>query len=451
MRLRGIAACAALIFSGVPALAHVAEQGFVLLLPTRAYTAAGAATVALTVVLMAVIPSIGMRAVFGALPLRLGGPRSLRAIALILSFVGFCFVVAQGWLGSRDPVRNPLPLGVWTVLWIGLVSIQGLFFDVWRWVNPFLWPASLVSRACLLRPISLPRRWGAWPACFAFTVFGAFLLADPAPTDPARLATVISGYALITMIGVALFGQRWLLAGEFFTVLMRLYARISPVRARTGVGLWGWRALRLRAPVLSLATFMLLLLGTGSFDGVNETFLWLGVLGVNPLEFPGRSAVILPTILGLLALNVSLVIAYAGCIWLGVRMAGAGTTLRDAYCVFAPSILPIALAYHVSHYLTSFLVDIQYVRALVADALGLAHVHVTTGFFNTLATVRLIWLTQAGVVVLGHVVAILMAHALALRLYSDRRAAVVSQAPLAAAMILYTIFGLWLLAAPRGA
>ena len=136
---------------------------------------------------------------------------------------------------------------------------------------------------------------------------------------------------------------------------------------------------------------------------------------------------------------------------LGLRLVGGGVKMREAFRVFSPSLLPIALAYHIAHYLTSFLVDIQYVRALIQSATGAGQSHVTTGFFNTLGTVRIIWLTQGGVVVLGHVIAILLAHALALRLYGGRREAVLSQAPLAVAMVVYTIFGLWLLAAPRGA
>jgi len=136
--------------------------------------------------------------------------------------------------------------------------------------------------------------------------------------------------------------------------------------------------------------------------------------------------------------------------------------LGRAFCLFAPSILPIALGYHIAHYLPSFLVDAQYALAAAtdpmargADYLGLGSFYVTTGFFNTQASVRLIWLTQAGAVVTGHILAVILAHAIALRHFgSERNAAInasLSQVPLAIFMILYTFFGLWLLASPRGA
>ena len=58
---------------------------------------------------------------------------------------------------------------------------------------------------------------------------------------------------------------------------------------------------------------------------------------------------------------------------------------------------------------------------------------------------RVIFLTQAGAVVIGHVLAILVAHAMALLLYGENRPALLSQIPLAGFMILYTFLGLWLM------
>ncbi|MEM1401558.1 MAG: hypothetical protein AAGF58_16840, partial [Pseudomonadota bacterium] len=74
-----------------------------------------------------------------------------------------------------------------------------------------------------------------------------------------------------------------------------------------------------------------------------------------------------------------------------------------------------------------------------------------TSFFNTQATVQTIWLTQAGAVVLGHIMSVLVGHAIAERLLGDARRAAISQLPLSVFMIAYTLFGLWLLASPRGA
>ena len=51
-------------------------------------------------------------------------------------------------------------------------------------------------------------------------------------------------------------------------------------------------------------------------------------------------------------------------------------------------------------------------------------------------------------VVLGHVCAIYLSHVTALRLFTDRRAALRSQVPMVALMVAYTMLSLWILSQP---
>ena len=458
--MRGLLVCLVLFWGGM-AWAHASEQSFVLLLPTDVYISAGVASVVLTVLLLAVLPARAGEAVFSPVPLVRRPRWAWRHATSLLATGVLAFAVWQGFAGPRTPMENPMPLLLWTVWWVALVSLQGLFGNHWRWTNPWTGVVAVLARWTGIRPLMrYPRRWGYWPAVGLFLVFAAFLLCDPAPADPARLASVVGLYWYAVLFGVLLFGPAFLLRGEMVTVMMRAYGRmgvLAPVRGRLALGLWGWQGVMRGAPPLALAVLMVLLLGTGSFDGLNETFWWMGVIGVNPLEFPGRSAVVVPNLIGLVVANLGLLTVFAACLWLGERIAGTGRRLRAAFCLFAPSILPIALGYHVAHYLPTFLVEVQYVVQMLDDPLssgahflGMDGFYVTTGFFNTQDTVRRIWLSQAGAVVVGHVVAILMAHALAMRDRADRRRAVLGQAPLAVFMVAYTFFGLWLLASPRG-
>lgn len=460
MRFWGFTVLFSLALAG-QALAHASEQGFVLLLPTDVYIGAGVASVALTIILIALLPARTAEILFRTMPLtpRLRG--HLPHLVSITATAILAFLVWRGFTGPRDPLTNPMPLFVWTFWWVGLVSLQGLLGNHWRFTNPWTGLAFTLSRLTDTKaPWRYPRRLGHWPAVVIFLGFAAFLLADPAPADPARLAAFVGLYWYVAFLGLVLFGPAWLVRAEALTVLMRVYGRMGLFGARghrLGFGLWGWQSLRTGAPSLSLAVFILILLGTGSFDGLNETFWWLGLLGINPLEFPGRSVVIGQNLAGLILANAALVAAFAACLWLGERIAGSGRPLKETFCLYAPSILPIAIAYHVAHYLTSFMVDSQYLLKAIndpmtrgADLLGLGEFYVTTGFFNTPGTVKAIWLTQAGAVIVGHVIAILLAHALAMQDHKNTRRAVLGQAPLAAFMVAYTFFGLWLLASPRG-
>lgn len=442
--------------------AHASEQGFVLLLPTDAYIAAGVTCVALTVLMLTILPANASRSVFRPVPLwRRSSHGLLRRLSNWLSFLLFLALIWVGLSGPRDPLTNPLPLAIWTIWWIGLVSVQGLFGNLWRWIDPWRAPVALtrnlIGSGALLR---LPASMGHCCAILTYLGFVIFLLADPAPSDPARLAAFAILYWLLTYLALLAFGPRWHWRGEGISMLMRCFAAVAMFGQSLGkrcIGVTGWQAVRRRAPPVGAAVFMLLMLGCGSFDGLNETFWWLGLLGINPLEFPGRSAVTTQNVLGLIIANMTLIAAYGLAIRLGLRLAGSKLCWQRAFCVFAPTILPIALGYHIGHYLTSFLVNGQYALAALNDPLargdsflGLDTFYVTTGFFNSRDSVRVIWLCQAGAVVIGHILAILMAHVIALQQFETTRRATLSQLPLALFMVAYTLFGLWLLAAPRG-
>ncbi|MEP3331804.1 hypothetical protein [Sedimentitalea sp.] len=442
--------------------AHASEQGFVLLLPTDIYISAGVASVALTVLLLTVLPSRALRAAFRPTPLWRWSARPIGPnLTSCLAFLLLCILIWLGMTGPRDPLTNPLPLAIWTVWWVGLVSLQGVLGDLWRWIDPWRGPVALTRLLLWQRPLlRLPAALGQSCAILTFLGFVIILLADPAPSDPARLAGYVGLYWLFTYLALLVFGPRWRWRGEGIAMLMRSYAAVGifgRYRDRFAVGGIGWQATRNRTPAIGAAIFMLVMLGCGSFDGLNETFWWLDLLGINPLEFPGRSAVIWQNIVGLIVANMALIAAYALAIWLGLTLAGDGLSWARAFGVFAPTILPIALGYHIGHYLTSMLVNGQYALAALNDPLargdsllGLETFYVTTGFFNSQDSVRVIWLSQASAVVIGHILAILMAHFLALRHFGTNRRATLSQLPLAGFMVLYTLFGLWLLAAPRG-
>ena len=433
--------------------AHATEQAFVLLLPTDIYITAGVAAVALTVAALFLIPDRLVRGLFAARVYESRpDPKTLVATSL-LSFLCLSALVALGLSGPRDPLANLMPLVFWTIGWVGIVSLCGVFGNLWRALNPWTGLYSLLSPDW--RQVPLPESWGRWPAVVLVTAFSAFLLADIAPDDPSRLATFVASYWCVTMAGLLICGPSWLRQAEIGHAICGTYARLAPA-SRQGIGGPGWQLLR--PQVAASGVFALTLLGAGSFDGINETFWWLGLINVNPLEFPGRSAVVFETITGLLLALLLLFAMFGACIWLGMRIAKTSQDFRIVFDQLALAMLPIALVYHIAHYLPSFLVSIQYTIAALtdplnngSDILGIEPFRVTTGFFNRLDTMRPIWLSQAGFVVLGHVWSVLLAHRIGLDLFGTGRRAGLATLPLSIFMIAYTFLGLWLLAAPRGA
>ena len=444
-------------FWSSPAAAHVSEQGFVLLLPTGAYITAGVAVVALTVVTLFLVPERAVRRLFATRPIT---PRHFdRTVVLtsLGSFAVMCFGIYLGLFGSRDPLSNLLPLGFWTVGWIVLVTLAAFVGNLWIWINPWTGIYRLIGPKHPL--LALPKAAGVWPATLLLLAFAGFLLADPAPDDPARLAYLIAGYWSVTFAGMIIFGPGWCNQAELGHVLFAAFAKLAPLRLQSdaGIGGTGWQD-ESGTQEIGLGAFALMMLGVGSFDGLNETFWWLGQIGVNPLEFPGRSAVIGVTLTGLIGSFIGLTVVLGLTVWLGILIGRADVAFLQVYGSLALCVLPIALVYHIAHYLTAFLVGIQYTIAALsdpfangADFLGIEPFRVTTGFFNRIDTVRLIWTTQAGLVVIGHVWSILLAHRVATDLFGDHHKAAIATLPLSLFMIAYTFLGLWLLAAPKGA
>ena len=201
--------------------------------------------------------------------------------------------------------------------------------------------------------------------------------------------------------------------------------------------------------------FVLLTLSTVSFDGLSCSFLWLGSIGINPLEFPGRSAVVGMNSAGLVGTFLLLAALYLGSVYGGWKLTGSPGSFAESAGRLVYSIIPISLVFHAAHYLTLVLVNAQYAVIAYNDPLdrdwallGANHFHVTTSFFNHIEAVSVIWGLQTAIVVIGHVIGILLAHMLAVELYADGRRATRSQVFLAALMVGYTVFGLWLLSTP---
>ncbi|MEW9807327.1 hypothetical protein ABUE31_15140 [Mesorhizobium sp. ZMM04-5] len=448
------------------ALAHASDRGHVLLLPTGHYIVGGALAVAASFLALLVVRPEALERLAG-LRLRTGiSSDRLRMPLSLLGFLVLAVLVAAGFMGSRDPLSNPLPLTVWTLLWVGLTLVQGLFGNVWALINPWYGPwriAVMVLGTRASAPFRLPAWVGMWPAVLLFLAFAWFELVYPAPDDPARLAGVVGLYWLFSFAMMLAFGhEAWSARGEFLSVFYGIVARFGIVAGSSGgglsIGLPGAKLADTPALSPSGALFILFALASVSFDGLSKTFAWFALNGLNPLEFPGRTALIGTSSVGLAAACAVLAAVFYGCVLAGERLVAGRHGLATAAGTMVWSIVPIALAYHFSHYLTVLLVNGQYALVAFSDPFSLGWNLFGTAYMPVAAAVVagseaawVIWNAQAAAIVGGHVLAVLVAHMLAFRLHGTARAAALSQLPLTLLMIAYTVFGLWLLSTPTAA
>jgi hypothetical protein len=458
--------------------AHATGSGLILLLPTHLYIAGGAITVAVSFTLMMRV-SPRLVAAAPAWRLGLGVPvpvhRHLATATSLGSLAVTATLVVAGVIGSRDPLANPLPLFVWSVWWIGLSYAHAAFGDLWAHLNPWTGFHRVVTTITPLRrwrespPLPYPGRAAGWVALAGLLGFVWFELIHPAPADPAVLAQAVAAYLLVHLVGGLLFGPQWLRQAETFAVFFRMISWLAPLgpgrppgwprspdaSAEIELRLPALRLVRLEPPGASGVAFILLVLAAVSFDGLSRSFVWFGLLGVNPLVHPGRTALMTPNTLGLVGSFTLLTLAYLGAVRLTERAHPARRAVAPLPAVFVLSLVPIACGYHFAHYLPVLLVDVQHALRAASDPFasgwnlfGTRDLHVVTSFLSDPARVYAIWHSQVALIVVAHIAGVVVAHGLAWREGGRDLLAARSQLPVLALMIAYTMLGLWLLSTP---
>lgn len=383
-----------------------------------------------------------------------------RIVVQMVSVLLFGLVWGAALFGDVDPFRNLAPTWVYVIFWLGVPALSVVFGYVWRGLSPwraladaYVWLRELGGSEA--RPLAAyPDRLGHWPAAAALLAFVAMELAYSDPASPRALAFAIALYTYVALFGMATFGRdRWEASGEGFAVMYRYLSRIAPLHAADG-------RIRLRWPLTGLAgaerrpgsvAFVAVMLGSVLFDGYSRTTTWQDL--VSRVESPyvvdhPTFGALLTTLLNLggLLLGIALVaLAYeAAC-------AAARWTVNAPRALtgdFLHSLVPIAFAYMVAHYVTLFVLQGQYAIPLLSDPLGRGWNLIGTADVSPDLTViapNTTWYLQVGALVAGHVVGLTVAHDRAITVFPERRDALRSQYALLALMVLYTVGGLWVL------
>ena len=438
----------------VPGLAFACAlpPSVILTLPTGLYITAAALTVALTGLLGALAHRLPDMTPHLVAEHRVLLPGAMTSYLSFLVFLGLVFV---GLYGERDPMHNLMTLVFWTFVWIAVPIGSMILGNLWQPINPWTGPVR-IARTLLGRTgrIGLDRL-DIWPAVLFYAGFSWFQMVSLYPDDPAVLAKMALGYWLVIFVLAVLEGEDWLQKGEFLTVLFGMIARVSPLWHQGAAGgrtrlMRGWPGTQVLAmPPLSASAvvFVSLALAAVTFDGLSETFRWQALIGQNPLEPVGRSAIMAESTAGLLGvwwLTLGLIVAI---VLIGRKMTGSYASGK----IVLP-FLAIAAGYHAAHYLVTLLTAGQFTLSALNDPLfrgdaylGLEPFYVSFGFLSVGAVMTAVYAAQFAAVLGAHVLAVL----LSLRLVGPGRA--VAHLPLTALMVGYTVLGLWLLSTARGA
>ncbi len=368
-------------------------------------------------------------------------PGRVLSVLVRLAAVGvLALTLLVGALDRTDGVRNLAILVVWVVWWGGYVASTYLFGNTWPTLNPFRTLAEALPS--LDRPY--PDRLGAWPSVAGLLLLVWIEVVTPLADDPRLLAAVLGAYTVVTVAGAVVVGpDSWFEHVDPLARVFRFYGHLAPVGVEDG-------RLRLRLPGGALpgtildgrddVAFVVTLLFVTTYDGFVATGPWAG--GVRAAVGVGVPPLLV--YLGAYLVGVAgFYLAYRASARLGRRRAD--TYLSTTYLArrFAPSLLPIAAGYHLAHNLGTVLVLSPTVAAVAASPLApppsppqLAGL---PAWFGGL---------ELAFVLLGHLLAVWVAHATAYDLFPSRLQAVRSQYGVTAVMVGYTMLSLWIVTEP---
>jgi hypothetical protein len=123
----------------------------------------------------------------------------------------------------------------------------------------------------------------------------------------------------------------------------------------------------------------------------------------------------------------------------------------ETVTAFALTLVPIALVYNAAHNYSYLTIQAQGLVPLLADPLALGwHLLPTSGYRVSfaLAGAATVWYVQVVLIVLGHVIAVYLAHRRAGERFKTAQQILLSQYPMLVLMVLYTMTSLWILAQP---
>ncbi len=382
-----------------------------------------------------------------------------------------------GFLGNRDPYRNFNMTLFWVVYVLGFAYLTALIGDLHAAINPWRVLADALGRAFTgfaRGRFRYPAGLAYWPALVFYMAFIWIELFTF--MRPFSLSVMLLIYSGINLVGVWLIGSTaWFRYCEFLSVFFRLIAKMAPLDYQPAAQPGQRGRLRLRAPFvglleertehLSLLLFLLFMLSSTAFDGLRMTLPWFQLFWADPFNLitpwigkpPLYAAVTLrPFYLAYesawLLLSPFLYLAiYLLFIALAKFLTRSRHTLMELALYFGLSLLPIALVYNITHYYTLLLTQGLKIISLASDPFGLGW-----DLFGTAMTFRapilpamgLVWHSQVGLILFGHIVSVYLAHLEALRIFETRRQALISQLPMLFLMVIFTTAGLWILAQP---
>ena len=326
------------------------------------------------------------------------------------SFIGKLFgiiilflLVAPGIFGNESSKTSIAPLILWVFLWIGVPVLGLLFGDIYSKFNPL----NLFS-------LKSDKPESVYFACILFIGLTWFELVWRRPGNPLNIAVVlITLFVCVNLLRYFL--KKSLIEVDPLLLLHYLYSKLKLFNSRPY-----FRSLLDNignlAKLRGIEYFVLLMIGTVTYDGLRETTFWYNQFGSRTDDM-GFSTMMF------LIMNLGTILFYRFACFFAIKVGGSDLKLNHVSNLFGHTMLPIAFAYHVTHYLTLLLFESQTFFYRFNDPIGIGMniLNVEEPTINYFIEPLVIWGIQVAVTLLGHMLSVVLAHDLAVKLFGHQQ------------------------------
>ena len=321
----------------------------------------------------------------------------------LFGFLILALLTVPGLINNEAATVSITPLILWVFLWIGVPVLGLLFGDLYAKFNPL---SILVNREGEANNV--------YPAAFLFICLTWFELVWSKPGNPRHIGIVFLVLLVVVSV-VQRFYKKTLIEVDPLLLLHHLYSKMRITNSKP-VFRTLLNNISNLAQLKGMEYFILLMIGTVTYDGLRETTFWFELFGSQTYETSFSTV-------AFLLMNLLIIVFYRFACYFAIRVSGEDLNLNEISLEFGHTMLPIAFAYHVTHYLSLLLFEFQTVVYRLNDPFGFGWnlFNVQEPEVNYFLEPIALWTIMVIVTLAGHMLSVVLAHDLSVKLFGHQK------------------------------
>ena len=321
----------------------------------------------------------------------------------VFGFIILLLLTVPGLVNNEPAKTSITPLILWIFLWIAVPVLGLVFGDLYAKFNPL---ALIVNREGVSSNVYF--------ASFLFLCLTWFELVWNKPGNPRHIGVVFL-VLLVVVSAVQKFYNKTLIEVDPLLLLHHLYSKMRITNSKP-VFRTLLNNISNLAQLKGMEYFILLMIGTVTYDGLRETTFWFDLFGSQTYQTSFSTV-------AFLLMNLLIIVFYRFACYFAIRVSGEDLNLNEISLKFGHTMLPIAFAYHVTHYLSLLLFEFQTVIYRLNDPFGFGWnlFNVQEPEVNYFLEPIALWTIMVIVTLAGHMLSVVLAHDLSVKLFGHQK------------------------------